>query len=674
MTPTTLDAPLREGASAEAAPPGPEAWFWAGWEPRSHYQRRGGSRGTFYFGGGPWVEEWEQRLFSDDTIDLAAGMGATILVTRFYKGMGRRVESPAWPALRDFARRCHQRGLKVWGYCQGSSIYPEFMLSERPDLHEWVAKDYEGKPQSWSASYYRLAPCLTSEAYRDYLLSIVREGVGWVGLDGLHVDNSYYRHCWCERCQSRFRDYLAQRGDLEQTTGIPEARHLKAPPLPGSADLIQDPLRIHWMEFGVQVRHEFYRQLRAALKQENPQASVSANSAFPRADLACELRQALNPAREGELFDFCCAENGAQPRFEKGAVIGQTEAYLFAEAGGYRVWSTAWRSGAFGNSPPPGPAAIWAVAAEEFSHGTALLGNNWALRPAGEGGRFLCEAIPAQSAAFAEAARFFREVAAREALEGRRSWAEVGILVDAHSFSIAGLADPPALRQLMQYFFRAKIPFQFVFPGKPVPSSVRTLVAWASSCLSRETLEALAHFALEPGRRVVVSEASGVFDSWHVPHDFGFLREWRQRPGVSVIRADVGRAALPKSGAHLHDAVDGLDEASRSALDAFFLGEAFRPQMRFELPETALVHLERSPEAGRLVHLREQAGSGQPVCGAKIWMAGKVEGAVRFHTPGGLGGELAATPAARGGWEVHLPEFMHYGLLVLPEEPPAVTP
>lgn len=644
-----------------------EAWFWAGWEPHRHYQRRGGSRGTFYFGNGPWVEEWGQRLFSDEAIELAAGMGATILVTQFYKGIGRKMESSLWPALRDFTERCHRRGIKVWGYVQGSSIYPEFMSLERPDMDDWVSVDYHGKQQCWGASYFRLTPCLTSEAYRDYMVSVVRDGMSLVGLDDLHVDNSYYKHCWCERCQKKFRDYLTARGDLEQTTGIPDARHIKAPPLPKNSDHVQDPLRIHWIEFGVQVRLDFYRHLRAALKEENPDALLSGNSAFPRTDLACELRLALNPATEGEIFDYCCAENGNQPRLEKGVFIGQSDACLFAEAGGYRVWSTAWRQGAFGNSPPPDPAAVWAVAAEEFSHGAAILGNNWALRSAGEGGKFLCEQISAQSRSFEEAMRFFKELHREESLEGRQSWTDVGILVDAHSFSIAAPADPPALRQLTQYLFHAKIPFRFVFPGREFPASIQTLVVWSASCLSRKTLSELVGFAEKPGKQVLVSETSGVFDEWHVPHDFGFLRQWRQQPGIFVVRAGALKAAAAgASASHFHDAAVTLDAGHRTALDGFFLGEDFQPRMRFTLPESVLVHTERSQGGELLVHLREQSGSGQAVRGAKVWISDELNRAenARFHSPG-----RPQRVVSSSGEEFSLPDFLHYGLLVVPEKP-----
>jgi len=669
MTTAELDVPTLKRIPADEKAGHPDVWFWAGWEPQKHYRRRGGSRGTLYFGNGPWVKNWEARLFSDEAIDLAADMGATVLMTQFYKGIGRQVESSLWPKLGDFTERCHRRGIKVWGYVQGSSLYPEFMLSERPDLYDWVSRDYHGEPQSWGASYFRLMPCLTSEAYRDYMLSVIRDGVSVVGLDGIQLDNSYYKHCWCTRCQDQFRSYLTERGDLEQTTAIPDARHIVAPPLPKNSDYVQDPLRIHWMEFGVQTRLHFYRQMRAAIKEANPDALFSSNSAYPRTDLASELRLGLSPANEGQLFDYCCAENGNQPRCEKGVFIGETDACLLAEAGGYRVWITAWRRGEFGNSPAPDAAGIWAVAAEEFSFGSAMMGNNWALRSGGEGDSFLCEKISTQTNAFAEVQEFFRTLYQEESLGSRRSWTDVAVLFDAHSLSIAAPSDMPALRQLMQYFFRTKIPFQFVFPGREIPDSVNTLVVWSASCLAKETLDQLSNFAGQPHRQVVASEAAGTFDEWHVPYDFGFLREWQQRTGMKILRPGAIKAGgNGASASHFHDATVALEPATRSVLDEFFLNEdAFSPRVRLSVPELVLVHTERSRDGDLLVHLRDQAGSGHPVCGAKVWVTDALQrsDSARFYAPGHIGDTVSAG-SAEGGRQFLLPDFLHYGLLVIP--------
>ena len=94
-----------------------ECWFWAGWEPMRHYRRMGKS-GSPFFGKGAWLPEWERRKFSHEMIDEAAKLGATVLVTEFFKGFGRRLEQETWPQLSAFVGYAHERGLKVWGYAR----------------------------------------------------------------------------------------------------------------------------------------------------------------------------------------------------------------------------------------------------------------------------------------------------------------------------------------------------------------------------------------------------------------------------------------------------------------------------------------------------------------------------------------------------------------------------
>lgn len=645
-----------------------ECWFWAGWEPRRHYRRRGGSPGTFYFGDGEWVEAWERRLFSDEGIQHAADLGATILMTQFYKGMGRRVESLLWPELRGFVSRCHGHGIKVWGYVQGASLYPEILRAEQPELDDWTARSYSGSLQKWGASYFRNRPCLTSPGYRDYFLGIAREGVRDIGLDGLQIDNNYYPHCWCERCQRKFREWLAARGDLEERTGIPDPAFVDAPPLPDKAERISDPLKVLFIQFGVEVRQDFYRSVREAVREENPAAAVSGNPGFPRGGLASKLKSAFDPSREAEIFDFVGAENGNQTRIENGAFVGQSEAFLFAEAGGYRAWGTSWRSGAFRHSPPPDAGAVWAVMAEEFSYGSAMPGNNWAFRPSGEGAGFLHERLGELAGAFREAGAFFRELARCELATARHSWTDVDVLVDPHSLSIGGPDNMHALREAMQYFQAAKIPARFVFPSQDIPESTNTLVVWGINCLSRTAMARLTDFARRPGRRVVLSDSSGLCDEWQVPYDFARVREWRNQPGFYIIEAGKkSGASVTNEASFFHDEYSRLGDTLRERFDAFFQTPQFPRRMRFDAPDFVLVHTEKTDDGRLLVHLRDQSGSGQPINGAEAWLAVGQDSA-SFYAPG-LGRVEVASEKSGEGRLFRLPEFSRYGLLVLPEKP-----
>lgn len=232
-------------------------WVWAGWEPDRFYKRVG-ANSTSYFGNGDWIPSWRNRIESDEMLRKLADQGATVLITRFFKGMGPEVEKADWPRLAEFVERANRHHLDVWGYMQGLGIFGEFVFPVRPEAREWVARDFSGNAQTWAGVYYRFAPCLGNAGYQAYVKDILTEGVGNIGLNGIHLDNSYYKHCYCTNCRQEFRKWLEERGDLEIRTGIPSADAVEPPP-PVSPDMsvIPDPLVQLWIEFGVLKRLEF---------------------------------------------------------------------------------------------------------------------------------------------------------------------------------------------------------------------------------------------------------------------------------------------------------------------------------------------------------------------------------------------------------------------------------
>src|SRR5690606_10166712 len=127
---------------------------------------------------------------------------------------------------------------------------------------------------------------------------------------------------------------------------------------------------------GVQTRLRALQRLRGVVKRTRPEAWLIGNPAFPRRP-AAKARLALDPAREGTVADAIFAENGNLPRAAPSGYISQVEAYAYAEAGGYRVLSSAWQPGSHGHTPPTSPAQLWTQLAEEFSHRVAIPGNNW---------------------------------------------------------------------------------------------------------------------------------------------------------------------------------------------------------------------------------------------------------------------------------------------------------
>lgn len=649
-----------------------ECWFWAGWEPLRHYQRSGKS-GSPFFGKGAWLREWDQRKFSNDLIAQAEDLGATILITEFFKGFGRALESENWPRLQDFVARCHQRGLKVWGYAQTRSLYFETLATEVPDWASWVAQTYEGRRQTFGKTYFRCAPCLAGSAYADYTASVIADGVSAIGFDGVHLDNSYYEHCWCPRCAEKFRQWLSDRGDFEDVVGIPLTQHIQPPPLPLKGTVGLDPLQILWIQFGVNVRINFFATLRQHLQTEHPALTVAGNPAFPRADTAM-ISRCVDPTREAEAFDFLCCENGNLPRVEEGWISSQTEAHLMAEAGGYKIWATAWRETESGVSPPTPPGGIWAGLAEEFTFGN-MLGNNWAFRPAGEGNRLYFEEAPFMAETFREAQAFFRQLVAEIRLGTRKSSSDVGIYHDPLSATLGGDPEVRLNLALHQYLLTNGIPFQIVLPGQEIPPSIRCLIVFHQGALPDGALEKLHSFARLPDHCVWLAGHSAQNDEWFVPRDRQDLRKLRSSPGVFHTAAfgDLWQKAYLHPLANASGAGSGhfakkslhLSEEDAQPFNEFFQKLPFEETVKFHRPPHVLVHSQRTSDGRLLFHFRDQAGSGALMEDVVISPRAGFPPVSSWQIFSPLVQPSSLTPSMTEGSEnILLPPFQHYALVV----------
>lgn len=641
-----------------------DCWTYGGWDTDRHY-RRIGSKGTIHFGNGEWITDWRRRMVSRDTLRMAVESGITIMVTHFYKGYGVRLDSTEWPRLKEYVRNCHEEGLKVWGYVQGQSMYQETFFAETPEAVDWVAKRYNGTNDYWAGAYWRLAPCMTAVGYRDYIMRVIETGLTEIGLDGIHLDNSYYKHCYCPRCRALFRDFLNNIPNLEELTGLPNADYVEPPPLPSVAQRIVDPLMLLWMEFGTQQRLAHLDALNRRIKEIRPDAIFHTNPAYPKRP-AAKLFLALDPVREASVCDFVCAENGYLPRVENGKVFSQAEAYLLADAAGYRVLHTSWRESSLGSSPPETIAGLWTGLAEEFSYHAAILGNNWLLRATGDGDQMWADKSDWRET-HGQATHFFRGLHRDLRLGNRNQWAEVGILVDPDTLTQAATTDIPAFRALFAHLLARRVPVLLILDEQPIPESIKALLVCQQSCLSETQLDRIRTFAERPGRTAWIAGETGKFNEWFVARNESRWRAWRQSPGFV---ADEGK---PLRWAHWNETVGqyfgpdtfNITPDAMTQIDGFL--DTLRDRMAFhiEAPEHIYVNTETTGDGRLLVHLRDQAGSGKPISGVRVRLGSGLvtEEPVILYQPGTVPQELEPVVQAREHLFL-LSEFNHYALLV----------
>lgn len=653
-----------------------QAWVWAGWETDRHY-RRGGRSGTSYFGRGQWLEAWRKRLESPQTVQALADAKLNMLVTRFYKGFGIEAESQEWPAVEAFVALAHAHGLRVLGYMQGSSIYYESLLNEQPQAMSWAARHYDGTVQTWGGSYYRLRPCLNNQDYLKYMGRVIERGARQIKLDGLHIDNSYFRQCWCDQCKAGFREWLDARDDLDERMGIANASHITPPPLRTGAESYSDPLAILWMQYGAHVRNKAYAQLTAKAHEVFDSPLIAGNPAFPRRSVYLpEL--SLDLDHEAKIFDVLFAENGNLPAADKNHLVTQAEAYLFADAFGYKVFNTAWNTDSDAALSPQTPGELWSVMAEEFSYHAVIPGNNWWLRPASNGSELLMDQ-PELSASFKSMIQWFESIHKNLGRSELSQWAQVALYIQPLTLSLAWQTDRTAMRLAIAALLRLKIPVVLAIAQQPIPASVRTLLVLEQTCLSDQDMDQITQFAKQDGHGAVVMGKSGSCDQWYVPRDTAAVQSWR---AGTNIRSDQGEALHwgNEQQGERYMAADKLAgvELAVQQIAAALEPDASSRQLIANLPEHVMVNVETSA-ARMVIHLRDQSGQGQVNRHCQLQLSDKLLGAshIRWFSPDQqtdgvelnpqpvTGDSKGQTTGRKKYMQLSLPDWKHYGVVVV---------
>ncbi len=647
-------------------------WFWAGWEPDRYYQRIGG-RTTPFFGNGDWIADWRAHLESPQTLRGVKEAGGSVLITRFYKGFGPAVERRDWDSLKHFVDLAHEEGLQVRGYLQGRSLFGEFLFHEYPEARDWIARGYDGKRQHWGGAYNRFAPCLTSRGYLQMMEAVLEEGLLEVGLDGIHMDNNYYGHCYCERCKGGFRDWLTARGDLEALTGIVDAGFIEPPPLVMEADLQPDPLAALWIEFGVEARLGFMQALRKKQREVKPEASMSGNPAFLRS-YASRLTHGLDPAQEHLAFDSVCIENGNRPRFSNGVLFTQADKHLMGEAGGLKTWVTSWAPSASGTGygVPEEAQGIWAGLAEEFSFRNASLGNTWALRPAGEGSLLMNEAKAAGWAVFKEAMQFFQRLEAMLGDEPRSQNAELVLYIDTATLALSSTGDSHLVQAVIERLLMKRLTFKIVFAQQALPPEVRTVVVPGQRCLKSGEMERLARWAGGKGRELWLLGPCGGYDDRVVPRS-------ASRREALWQGANVRQFALPLQGwlrregsgqQYFRGVSPTFNEEGAAALEPVLAELAARQSIEIDAPAGLLANVERQGSARYLLHLRDLRDDASSVEAGEVCLTlrGNFGAIAGFSLNWGEGRDFKAKGSEVEGSPVAtlpLPEFSNYAALLL---------
>ena len=339
----------------------PIMWSYWNHEPIYHLKRMGNDGGTV-FSLGEWVDEWYDRIHSEELIKKGADLGINTIYTHYYKGSGLLFEKDEMNRTKELTQIAHKYGIIVLGYMSMGSIYTENITKEIPNVKDMLIIDQHGKyhPTLFD-QYYRPRPCYNNEQYLNYLKKVIKYGIEEVGLDGFHFDNSTFTFCYCDNCQRKFKEFLKENfKNPYEVMGIKDFDYVEIPHLNFTDDPwdlheitpkgnIHDCLMRWYMKFLRHTLTKFHTECFDYVKEvSGGKAKVLHNPGFPRKDIRTRTK-GYEPSLSPASCDYVFVENvGGYFGKPGGRITGQTFAFKCGEKFGYKVFDTSWANGKSG--------------------------------------------------------------------------------------------------------------------------------------------------------------------------------------------------------------------------------------------------------------------------------------------------------------------------------------
>lgn len=664
LAPTWLMS-ITLASMAGAAPPGPDTtgldpldcrWTFGNHEPLSMYRRIGGPSTGGVEGSALWLEDWHHWFDSEACTRTMHELGLNALHCRFYKGMGWQYESKDFPNVKRFVANCHKYDIRVLAYIQFSTLYYEIMQSEIPDLADWAAVDENGRKRTYgSNAYYRWLPCINAPGFEPYLVKMIRIALTEGGFDGIMLDNCFVPACYCPRCTTLFRKYLAKQSDPEKRFGIPTVEHVLQP-VQSSAGYreIRDPVAQHWIQFRCQRLTELFRHLYQAGKACKPSAIIAGNVANIRRE-GVAATTALSVTDLADCFDLFVSQSGNEPGYHDGCIVNRVREMKLAQALNTHILALS-----------DSDAGISADA--EAKYVLNLLEN------AVFGGipidRTVMKADPQMVSRQVLESRkpLLRRFDAltrsnREGLK-RPTYAPVRLLYSRESVMFSQQSHR-ALLSAEEILLRNHVPFGLLptAAGSPltVPADCQVLLVCDQKCLSDAQIDALKNYSAKGGPLVLTGQ-SGLYDEWYCQRKANPLQALEGQPGV-VRRLETDTAPVKGAGWTIKIA-SPTDGGRRMIGD---INSLWSPVLHLTAPPTVFTEVKR--DANRItVHLLNYAP--QPVAdGVRIRLAADHRGpsACRFAAPmeGKEAIPLKVQASDKGGWILNTPGFADYALVEL---------
>jgi len=340
------------GARVEAAAPTiaqRAAWVkegtaWAAYtESLTYLIRRGGDSADV-------AKKWGDD-FTEETVRKVKQDGANAVVVNLHKGFGLKAEAADVEAARKFVEIVHRHGMKAVGYA-GASIMYETMLTEEPDSRDWIQVDEWGQPIYYTGEQtFRYMACRNSPGYRAFVQKVLRTGIEYMKLDGVHFDQLGWSNepysCRCKYCRAEFQKFLRERysdDQLKLRFGFTRLDHVVPPPYTREFSLshfvpMRNPMIQDWARFRATSLAQRLGEYDTYIHQLNPQAILRYNPHPMEPAVNVGYTRGIDVQQLLQHGDMVTTEEVNQPRWTSdGRLVSKIRSFKAARIMDKTLW------------------------------------------------------------------------------------------------------------------------------------------------------------------------------------------------------------------------------------------------------------------------------------------------------------------------------------------------
>jgi len=640
-------------------------WTFGAHEPYAMYRRVGKRCTGGVQGGALWLQDWFRWWDSEDCPRLMEELGLNWVLCRFYKGMGWEEEKKDFPNVKRFVDNCHRHGVKAVAYIQYSTLYPELMGREIPDIGSWAAQDALGRPYRYCGMYFRLEPCPNNPDFEEYLKKLIRIALEEGGFDGVFFDNAYVQGCFCPRCEKLFKEHLmeipnpAERFGCDDLSGFGLPREEPGPIFQWTVPWgeVRDPLLQEYNLWRSKRFTSQFMRLRDCAHGVKPGCVFAANICPYRAPYTVG-NKSVDMTELPKCFDLAMGQVDNCPHMEGDVIVNRVRDLKYARE--FKATYFASCDGAAGDNENEIEATYLLPLLEDLVFG-GVPADRTIMAPCPEKPKFVNHARLERRRPMLAAFNSFAK--ANRRLFAAKDWMPVRFLVSQPAMMHSQVSHE-SLLAAEGAALRGHVPFGYSIStaSDPLPhaADAEVVVVANQTCLSDAQIAALLGYAKKGGRLVCTGE-SGRCDEWNRQRFSNPLKD--AVAGLpNVVWRDAHDTARIKRMTHIKYALCPPDKGTRPLLDD--LAKAgFRPQVEVvSAPEFVFAQFKRDG-AGNVVgvHLLNYEFL-KPVSGVRIRIpAGKTPSFAAPFDDSHLGS--APREVEPGVWE--LPPFAKYAVVNL---------